>query len=474
MSIYVPQYKHDIFVSYAHIDNQALIGANKGWVTTLINSLKIKLGQKLGKADAFSLWMDYEVQGNTVLTAETLEHLESSATFVLILSPGYIESQWCQLELNTFLAKVGENSGCVFVVEHNDVEEQPYSLNDLLGYKFWLRDDTGRSRTLGIPQPHPEEREYYQRLDDLAHQMADKLKVLKKESKTEPVTIPDSLEATTPTTTIFMAEVTADLEERRNEVKRYLDQQGVRVLPDKKYSFTTIQQEIEQDLSQCRLFVQLLSEKTDTFNYSQFQYEHAGVANLPILQWRDPALESQKIEGSAHSALLQGSTVIATELADFQELIFKRLQPKKEKPLIVDDMEGAWVFINVAREDKVFADEIRKSLEAESIEYSLPLEISADTSPTEIREDLEQNLLACDAVIVPYDKTPVTKIRQYLIHCRRMQPKREQPLKVIGIFNKPLPNKSPINMGLCHVQILECPTLPVDSCLPQFIRLLRT
>ncbi|RKZ41624.1 MAG: hypothetical protein DRQ49_04550 [Gammaproteobacteria bacterium] len=477
MSVYVPQYQHDIFVSYAQIDDQALIGADKGWVTTLINGLKIKLGQKLGRADAFSLWMDSEAQGNNPVTPETLKSLESAATMVLILSPGYIESQLCQLELDTFINKVGISAGRVFIIEHDEMEidERPEGLKDLLGYKFWLRDDTGRIHTLATPQPHPEEREYYQRLDDLAHQLADKLKALKKEAKTidKPPEVLTNSEIS-PKNTVFIAKVTADLEERRNEVIRYLDQQGMHILPNKEYSLTTIKQELEEDLAKSCLFVQLLSEKIDPFfNYPQFQYECAQAAQLPVLQWREPALDLQPIQDSVNRALLQGSTVIVTELVDFQELVFKNIQPKKEKPASLNT-QGTWVFINVAREDRALGEQIKEFLEAESIDYSLPLEMTAETSPTEIREDLEENLLACDAVIVPYHKTPVKKIRQYLIQCRRMQPRREQPLKVVAIFDQPWADKPSINMALCQVQVLECPTLQIETCLPQFIRILKT
>lgn len=165
--------------------------------------------------------------------------------------------------------------------------------------------------------------------------------------------------------------------------------------------------------------------------------------------------------------------MIVTELVDFQELVFKNIQPKKEKPASLNT-QGTWVFINVAREDRALGEQIKEFLEAESIDYSLPLEMTAETSPTEIREDLEENLLACDAVIVPYHKTPVKKIRQYLIQCRRMQPRREQPLKVVAIFDQPWADKPSINMALCQVQVLECPTLQIETCLPQFIRILKT
>jgi hypothetical protein len=58
MSTYVPNYQHDVFVSYAPVDDEPLIGAETGWITTLLNGLKVSLNQKLGRRDAFSLWQD--------------------------------------------------------------------------------------------------------------------------------------------------------------------------------------------------------------------------------------------------------------------------------------------------------------------------------------------------------------------------------------------------------------------------------
>ncbi len=186
MSTYVPNYKNDIFISYAHVDNEPFAGADKGWVTTLINGLKIELGRQLGRTDAYSLWMDYQLRGNEAVTPDIDEQLNNCATLVLIFSRGYLASSWCLLEMNTFLSKVGNGSGRIFIVEQDFIprEEKPPEFQDLLAYPFWVRNsDTGRTRTLGIPKPNPDrEPEYYQRLNDLARDLTDKLNQLKNEA----------------------------------------------------------------------------------------------------------------------------------------------------------------------------------------------------------------------------------------------------------------------------------------------------
>jgi len=459
MSAYVPDYKHDIFVSYAQADNEPLLeGKNTGWVTTLIEGLKILLAQKLGRTNAYSLWMDDELRDNSPVTPIVIEQLYDSAIFLLILSPDYLSSQWCLSELDSFLSRAGIDLGRVFVVERCAVQERPQKIDGLSDYRFWAVNKTGNPQTLGIPKPNPNEFEYYQKLNNLAHQLVHQLKALKKHDQFSPVA------------TVFLAEVTDDLKEQRNMVKYYLEEQGVRLLPNKTYSFLNLQESLDQDLAQSRLFVQLLSDKVG-YGVPQFQYERAKAAGLAILQWREPELDLQSVRDSAHYDLLQAST--AMELTKFQSYIIERLQPKSEEQSKTV-VTGTWVFINHGPEDLEFSLQIQDFLDQKGIGYSLPLEISATTKAIDIRKDLEQNLLNCDAVIVPYYNTHVAKVRQYLMFCLRMQTKRKQPFKIIAVCDKPLPNKPPLHMKLPQMEILACPTLQIETCLPRFIEAIKT
>jgi hypothetical protein len=462
MSVYVPNSKHDIFVSYAHVDNEPLAGAKNGWVTTLINGLKILLTKKIGRPDSFSLWMDNELRGNVAVTPDITEHVEGSATILLILSPGYLASKWCRLELSTFLAKAGQNSGRVFLVEH-DFVERPEVLSDLLGYKFWQLNESGHRRILGFPKPNPEEFEYYQKLDDLATQLLDQLNLLKNKN----ISINPDNNNTIPIK-VFLAEVSYDLKERRTEVKRYLIQQGVRILPEAKYSSVT--NSLESDLRQSSLFVQLLSENSG-YGYPRFQYQRAKAANLPILQWRDP--DMQNVSEPKHRDFLAQSTVIATRLVEFKSIIMQQLKPKAGEEANIETVQNEHlVFVNAAPEDMALAHEIKDILEQHSIGYSLPLAFSESTTPSEIRQDLEQNLLSCDAVMVVYDNTSMVWVQEQLLYCRRMARRRDQPLKLIAVYNTPSPEKPPLNINLPNMQILACPVPDADSCLQDFLKCL--
>jgi hypothetical protein len=92
---YVAEYEHDVFISYAHVDNEPLVGVTEGWVTTLVRNLETVLRQKLGDREhRLSIWMDHELAGNRPFGDDIVAALERTATLLVIASPGYITSEW--------------------------------------------------------------------------------------------------------------------------------------------------------------------------------------------------------------------------------------------------------------------------------------------------------------------------------------------------------------------------------------------
>ena len=99
MGVYVPNYQYDVFVSYAHIDDEPLPGAEDGWISTFHSHLVKILAQQLGRSDIFSIWIDHRLRGNDPVTEEIQTVLKNSATILLFLSKGYLGSSWCRQEL---------------------------------------------------------------------------------------------------------------------------------------------------------------------------------------------------------------------------------------------------------------------------------------------------------------------------------------------------------------------------------------
>ncbi|MCP4403903.1 MAG: hypothetical protein GY801_42180 [bacterium] len=177
----VPGHKYDIAVSYAHIDDHPSYGAEEGWVITLIKTLKIQLAQKLGSQDAYTLWSDHQQPGNIPIS-DMLPIFRDAALLVVVLSPGYVMSEWCQRQQNNFLHDVQNRvrSGSrVFVVERDRIEagESPLEFSDLRGYPFWVRDREGRPPRVLTPQR--DTGPYFDMLNDLSYDLAQELRKLK-------------------------------------------------------------------------------------------------------------------------------------------------------------------------------------------------------------------------------------------------------------------------------------------------------
>lgn len=177
----------------------------------------------LGRSDV-KVWMDYRLSGNEPLTEQLLEAVRRSLTLLVIQSPGYVNSSWCNRERNAFLAEVQRRKSSVFVVERRPIEpgKRPPEFRDLRGYKFWAADPLGRPlRLFGHPTPQATDREYYAVVNDICRDLAAELE------KGPPVDSPGCdhpPQLGLHRKKLFLAEVTDDLIPRRDEVKRYLSQ----------------------------------------------------------------------------------------------------------------------------------------------------------------------------------------------------------------------------------------------------------
>ena len=169
--------QHNIFISYAWVDNEVYPGGEKGWVSTFVDGLRMHLARELGRRDeADRLWLDYEqMRGNASVTPAIRAHVEASRTLVMFLSNGYLASDWCHQELETFVANAGADSGRVFVVQMAPVEEEPEALRDLVKYSFWYLDERNEPRTRWFPHIDPTDREYAPAQQSLARDLAAKL-----------------------------------------------------------------------------------------------------------------------------------------------------------------------------------------------------------------------------------------------------------------------------------------------------------
>jgi hypothetical protein len=441
--------QYDIFISYAL--------SNHNWATTLINNLKVLLNRNV-------------INKSIYLTNNFIERqqiLKNSKFFFIILSSAYLDDENCRQELFNILDIVEYKN--LVILEYEQVyKKQQYNnalevlqLNSFQSYKFWETNNLGNLYTLADPVLKVEEFQYYQRLNELIQFFT----LIKDDNLAQDIVSKNQ-------TVIFLAEVSDDLQEQRSAIKFYLEQHNIKVLPEDLYFFPNakeLEQAIDNDLKQADLFVQLLSPSNPLrpagMSTPKLQHERYLLQNLEILQW---------IASDFNSDILDLSKVIKIDFEEFKQYIIEQIEiiinnhknkkDKKDKKITFDN---SLVFINTALEDENLANEISEVLGQNNVASSLP--ILEQISPTEKRQDLEANLLDCDAVIIVYDNSSIVWVREQLRYCRRLQGRRKQPLKIISVFNKLSDNKPLVHMNLPKLLILDFLNLTDKNVLSTFM-----
>lgn len=152
----ISSYTNDIFISYSHIDNQPFGDPRGGWVDIfheqLQNFVNVHVGQRT------NVWRDKRLTPMEVFSDEIEQQLRSSAVLVSIISPGYMQSAWCNRELVGFTKaahergnlRVGNLQRVVKVLRLPVARSLlPPLLDDVLGGEFY-RVDPASGRPPGI------------------------------------------------------------------------------------------------------------------------------------------------------------------------------------------------------------------------------------------------------------------------------------------------------------------------------------
>lgn len=457
-------YQNHLFISYAHLDNQPLTEQESGWVTRFHASLAAILGMRLGRKA--EVWRDAKIQGNDVFSDETLGQFAETALLVSVLSPRYVQSEWCTREAREFCAQaeasggvVVDNKTRVFKVIKTPVDSEdslPPVMKQQLGYPFFILDEGQTPVELDPAYGVALVPQYNLKLAKLAFEMAQLIRKLESANEgggASPTTSATPASSSKPT--VYLAESSYDRREHREALEAELRLHGYTVLPDRQLSrdeqpYITA---VTEMLGQCQLSIHLVganygavpdgpSEKSVVMLQNELAIDQVRSRGLERIIWladgtrSDSPLQQGFIEGLQRDAELQvGADLIA---ADFETLkgavhaVLKRIEAATAKAATpVSTPGGTLIHLICDERDRSATIPLRKFLKGRGYDVQIPL---FEGGAAAVHQANHEILTQCDAVILFYGAGDEAWKRTAETDVRKTKASREKPLKVVYTY----------------------------------------
>jgi hypothetical protein len=416
-STYLPGYSADVFISYSHIDDLPFGEDGIRWVTEFHRNLDIRVRAYLGRAATF--WRDPKLGGSDVFSDEIAGQLRGTGVLVSVLSPGYLQSEWCHRELQTFVEAAQETGGIdvgrkkrlVKVVKTPVTRNEiPQILDSVLGHEFFSNEwGTDSSREFHL-DPSPEARRlYWARLDDVAQEIRALFESL---IKRELDMAPNRAAAAT----IYLAATSSDLQNERDRLRRELQDRGNLVLPDAAlpYSAERFIESVRADLQRSQLSVHLLGSRYGIVpegehrSIVELQNDLAAEQKTPGFRrmiWLPPGLNiaDERQKKFVEALRLRSNPedrfeLLETSLEDLKTFVLDRLRESNSAPKTVSTPGAPTrVYLICEQRDRADVAPLRKHLLDSGHEVTLPI---AKGEPHQVRQDHRENLLLCDSVLI--------------------------------------------------------------------------
>ncbi len=460
------QFPKDIFISYAHIDDESLIETQKGWIAEFHRALEIRLAQLLGRRPV--IWRDPALQGNHIFDQQIVDQFSQVAVMISILTPRYIKSEWCVREVNEFYESCQKNIGFsinnqarIFKVIKTPVkvEMHPEKIRNILGYEFYTTDvQTGRLKELSQTFGQQTDKLYWEKLDDLANDLAGFLEGLEYQQPGQASAGNNSVKREE--CNIYLAESSYETLPFRDSIRRELQDNGYRIYPDKQLPLVApvLIEDVKQYLQDTTLSIHLVGENYGIVpegtqkSIIELQNEIAAAASggnqLERLIWIPEGKEAKEERQQSFINRLNegkegitGADLVYGSLEDFKSVVFDKLaaiekQRKKEpEPEAVTELATSSTGIVYLICDVLDLEDIKPledHLFSKGYEVVLPI---FEGEESMIREDHVENLKMCNAAIIYYGNANEIWLRSKTRDFLKINGYgREKPLAVKAIY----------------------------------------
>jgi hypothetical protein len=497
---YLSNFAHDVFISYAHTDDIPRWEKEDGWVTNFRDALVRQLPGYLARSDdldiqKLDIWKDSRtIRGADFYDDRIKRAIRGSAVMISVMSRNYFESTYCLQELKTFCDhgdiavefEDGKKSRVIKLIL-SDISkhklDQRISRTD--GFKFFTIDKDGNERKFMRTLEGTPDDGYWITMEQLAGQVGKVLTRMAGRKPTAPVS-PTGL-------SVYLAEVTDDLEDVRADIKEALTQQGIQVLPELRLpsQSRSMKKEIARNLERSVLSVHLMgplpgkAADGDDLPTTQIQYRLAsgiGVRSkagnkLQRVVWLSPELDIAALKSDTQRTFLESlryeqesespMEMIQKNVEDLKAEILKKILPPPEKPKKFETKRRALVYVAHRPEDGDHAETIMNHL----LKADQDVMLMQGNDEKEQMEDLRVRMKSCNAVLILYGRPPAKWARDVTLKARDMAEKRRRnPLFAKSVCDGPPDPKDKLGFYSKDWPILECRSGIEVEHLEPFIR----
>ena len=459
-----PRLKDEIFISYAHADNLTLPGHEKGWVSVFDDALRALLSGKISPVP--KVWRDIELGKTEVLDEALLERVAGMAVMISVLSPRYLDSEWCMREVQRFCdaarAKrislhVAGRSRLVKVVKYPLDQDPPAALGETVGFDFFQIEPNNILMEFRVEFGPDASQKFLRKVNELADEIKSLVQAIKQDSAAADEG--DAAAAESPAAVVYLAATTPDLEEARGNIKSDLVQRNIRVLPDRPLPLMAadFREQVRADLTRSSLSIHLIGEEYGSCpvgeNRSFVELQHELAADrcatdpdFSRLVWapvkpdadktRPEDLRSRRFRDALEAGLGGNAELLQKSLLEnFKTLIQDKLNPARKQgvPASVGTGDAPLVFVICDASDAAGARRLYDSLNDHwGCDATLP---ATGADEVRLREDFQGKLMVCDAVVIYWDRAPESWVQTKLWELQRVRAKRGgQPFLAEAVY----------------------------------------